>query len=129
MRNPPESRYQDSNVPDELKKYKLGPKKYSNGFLCFTIFKGNLDRGGLESILDFVTNFRQYCQYHIHATKAYLHTRMRKKVAGFLKLIQEAKREKTERSRKYKEFIGGSTLNIAEEDATKKEIIKMKGAK
>jgi len=54
---------------------------------------------------------------------------MRNKVAGFLKLIQEAKREKSETSKKYKEYIGGTTLNLPEEDITKREIIRMKGAK
>eukprot|EP00826_Nyctotherus_ovalis_P053815 TRINITY_DN7022_c0_g4_i11.p1 TRINITY_DN7022_c0_g4~~TRINITY_DN7022_c0_g4_i11.p1 ORF type:complete len:158 (+),score=45.41 TRINITY_DN7022_c0_g4_i11:811-1284(+) len=129
MKNPPETRYYTNTIPNELKNYTVDLKSFSNGFVTFTIFKGNLERDGLESILEFVTNFRQYCQYHIHATKAYLHTRMRNKVAGFLKLIQEAKREKSDTTKKYKEFIGGTTLNLPEEDVTKKEIIKMKGAK
>ena len=76
--------------------------------------------------------FRDYCQYHIHATKAYLHTRMRNKVAGLLKLIKEARREKSERRKKYKELIGGTTLNTQEEDekdVTQLEVIKGKKSK
>ncbi len=147
MKNPPESRYYDLNPPVGLEPYKIDHKKYSNGFLAFSkpfftlarenekilaIFKGNVDGKGLENILDFLVTFREYCQYHIHATKAYLHTRMRAKVAGFLKLIQEARREKSERRKKYKELIGGTTLNAQDEedkDATQQEIIKVKKSK
>lgn len=86
----------------------------------------------LDILVEFLVGFRDYCQYHIHATKAYLHTRMRNKVAGFLKLIKEAKREKSERRKKYKELIGGTTLNMQEEeekDATQAEVFKFKKSK
>ncbi len=86
----------------------------------------------LDTVVEYLVGFRDYCQYHIHATKAYLHTRMRNKIAGFLKLIQEAKREKSERRKKYKELIGGTTLNTQEDeqkDATQAEVFKYKKAK
>ena len=104
-------------------------------FLCsllIAVFKSNLAGKGFDNVVDFLTGFRDYCQYHIHATKAYLHTRMRNKVAGFLKLIKEAKREKSERRKKYKELIGGTTLNTQEDeekDVTQADVFKHKKAK
>ena len=81
--------------------------------------------------MEFLAGLRDYCQYHIHATKAYLHTRMRNKVAEFLKLIKEARREKSERRKKYKELIGGTTLNSQEEDkdTSQQEVFKVKKSK
>jgi len=37
-KNPPESKYFDLNVPLGLEKYKVDLKKYSNGFISFSIF-------------------------------------------------------------------------------------------
>ena len=57
---------------------------------------------------------------------------MRNKVAEFLKMIQKARREKSERRKKYKELIGGTTLNEEEEgkkDMSQMEIIKVKQSK
>lgn len=96
------------------------------------VFKGNLDGKGLEKVEEFFVGFRDYCQYHIHAAKAYLHTRMRNKVAGFLKLLREAKREKAEGKKKFKELIGGTTLNVQDEeekDVTQSEVFKVKKGK
>jgi len=96
------------------------------------IFRDNIKDKGMENMLEFIVNFREYCQYHIHATKAYLHSRMRTKVSEFLKLIKEARREKNEKPKKYKELIGGSTLNATdddEKDQTQQDIIKVKKAK
>ena len=56
---------------------------------------------------------------------------MRNKVAEFLKLIKEARREKSERRKKYKELIGGTTLNSQEEDkdTSQQEVFKVKKSK
>eukprot|EP00831_Metopus_contortus_P025424 TRINITY_DN2190_c0_g1_i9.p1 TRINITY_DN2190_c0_g1~~TRINITY_DN2190_c0_g1_i9.p1 ORF type:complete len:235 (-),score=46.95 TRINITY_DN2190_c0_g1_i9:55-723(-) len=131
MKNPPDSKYFDLSVPLGLEKYNVDLKNYSNGFLAFTVFKGNVEGKNLDKVVEFMAGFRDYAQYHIHATKAYLHTRMRKKVADFLKLIQEAKREKSERRKKYKELIGGTILNQeeSEKDVTKQEVFKYKKSK
>lgn len=67
-------------------------------------------------IVDFLIGFRQYILYHLHAVKTYLHTRMRKKVTQFVKTINEAKRDQDDSGKKYKELIGGSTLNTTEEE-------------
>lgn len=116
MKNPPESKYYDKSLPPGLEKYGMELKKYSNGFVAFTVFKNNLEGLAFEKVVDFLVGFREYCQYHIHATKAFLHTRMRKKVTEFAKLIKDAKREKDEKKKKYKELIGGTTLNNPEEE-------------
>jgi hypothetical protein len=38
MKNPPDSKYYDLSVPLGLEKYKIDPKKYTNGFIAFSIF-------------------------------------------------------------------------------------------
>lgn len=44
--------------------------------------------------------FRDYLHYHIKCSKAYLHSRMRARVAAFLRVLNRAKQEKPETERK-----------------------------
>ena len=44
--------------------------------------------------------FRDYLHYHIKCSKAYLHSRMRARVAAFLQVLNRAKQEKPETERR-----------------------------
>jgi hypothetical protein len=44
--------------------------------------------------------FRDYLHYHIKCSKAYLHSRMRARVAAFLRVLNRAKQEKPETERR-----------------------------
>ena len=57
--------------------------------------------------LTFLIGFRQYLHYHFHAIKASLHSRMRKRVEIFQRVITKAKRDQ-EAPKKYKDTIGGA---------------------
>ncbi|CAG7970866.1 unnamed protein product [Penicillium salamii] len=47
-----------------------------------------------------IQTFRDYFHYHIKASKAYIHTRMRKRTADFLQVLNRARPENEERERK-----------------------------
>ena len=59
-----------------------------------------------EQPLTFLIGFRQYLHYHFHAIKASLHTKMRKRVETFQRVLTKARRD-TEAPKKYKDTIGG----------------------
>jgi len=67
----------------------------------------------LEQPLSFFVGFRQYVQYHLHAIKTQLHTRMRSRVETFERVINMAKRDK-EGPKNWKETHGGISMSERE---------------
>lgn len=59
--------------------------------------------------------------YHFHAIKTSLHTRMRKRVDIFEKVISKAKREQ-EVAKKYKDTIGGKQIEDLKEEKKVEEV-------
>jgi len=47
-----------------------------------------------------IQTFRDYFHYHIKASKAYIHSRMRRRTADFLQVLNRARPENEERERK-----------------------------
>lgn len=94
VKNPPAIIYHDIKFPESIKK--LFPSadaiKYSNGVISFTLFPGHL-KDGIDQPLAFLIGFRQFLHYHFHAIKASLHTRMRKRVETFQRVLTKAKRD------------------------------------
>lgn len=54
----------------------------------------------MESTISHVQLFRDYLHYHIKCSKAYMHSRMRARVAEFLKVLNRAKMENREVEKK-----------------------------
>lgn len=58
------------------------------------LFPRHLVRGDVrEETISRIQIFRDYLHYHIKCSKAYLHSRMRARVAEFLKVLNRAKPE------------------------------------
>ena len=47
-----------------------------------------------------IQTFRDYFHYHIKASKAYIHSRMRRRTADFLQVLRRARPEAEEKERK-----------------------------
>lgn len=119
--------YHDINFPQAIQK--LFPSaektKYSNGVISFTLFHGHT-KDGLEQPIAFLTGFRQYLHYHFHAIKASLHTRMRKRVEIFQRVLIKAKRDQETGTRKFKETIGGQQIEDVKEEKKAEEVFTFK---
>ncbi len=94
--------------------------------ITFTLFPGHL-KDGLDQPLAFLIGFRQYLHYHFHAIKASLHTRMRKRVETFQRVLIKAKRDQDlpgggAGSRKFKETIGGQLQEDIKEERKQEEV-------
>lgn len=72
-----------------------------------TNFKANSEKK-IETISMWLSEFKRYLTYHIHGLKGYLHSRMRKKTAGFLKVLEAAIPENLE-SKAFKRVRGMRT--------------------
>lgn len=78
-----------------------------------------------EQPLTFLIGFRQYLHYHFHAIKASLHTRMRKRVDTFHRVLTKARRE-VDAPKVYKDTIGGSQPEETKEEKKVEEVFKFK---
>lgn len=64
----------------------------NKGFVTFVLFPRHLTRGDRrENCISHIQFFRNYFHYHIKCAKAYMHSRMRFRVKGFLKVLNRAK--------------------------------------
>ena len=112
-------KYHDQTAPTELVNAfnKVQGEKYSNGWISFKLNTNNhLKDKSLEQPLAMLAGYRQYIQYHLHAMKTFLHSRMRDRVSTFERVINQAKRQK-EGPKNWKETHGG----ISEADRELKE--------
>jgi len=63
-------------------------------FITFILFPRHFTSGPVrETTISQIQLFRDYLHYHIKCCKAYMHSRMRKRVAEFLKVLNRAKPE------------------------------------
>lgn len=77
----------------------------SIGFLLFSISKAQVNKSNMENVLDLLLDVRHYVHYHIKASKAHLHQRMRAKVKYFLQVLNRAQPEKKKEKKKYRTIV------------------------
>lgn len=70
------------------------------GFITFVLFPRHLTAQRREENISHIQTFRDYFHYHIKASKAYIHSRMRRRTADFLQVLNRARPENEERERK-----------------------------
>ena len=63
----------------------------SSGFILFQFEKKAISGHAKDTAVHLLTGFRTYIMYHIKATKTYLHMRMRKRVNGWMQVLNRAK--------------------------------------
>lgn len=89
IRNAPPVLY-SRDPPGELSgvRYDFNPDLI--GFLSFSVEERHLVGPGKDKAVALLTTFRNYLHYHIKCSKTYLHMRMRKKVAGWMLVLNRA---------------------------------------
>ncbi|KAL1918575.1 uncharacterized protein VTP21DRAFT_2597 [Calcarisporiella thermophila] len=71
------------------------------GYVTFVLFPRHFAQGQVrEETISRIQIFRDYLHYHIKCSKAYMHSRMRMRVAEFLKVINRAKPENAQAEKK-----------------------------
>ena len=67
--------------------------KYSSdiaGFISFALEERHVQGAKLNTAVTLLSGFRSYLLYHIKCSKTYLHMRMRKRVAGWMQVLNRA---------------------------------------
>ncbi|MCJ1440519.1 MAG: ARP2/3 actin-organizing complex subunit Arc34 [Stictis urceolatum] len=70
------------------------------GYVTFVLFPRHLTRQKREDSISHIQTFRDYFHYHIKASKAFIHSRMRRRTADFLQVLNRARPENEEKERK-----------------------------
>ncbi|KAK3208308.1 hypothetical protein GRF29_77g309518 [Pseudopithomyces chartarum] len=70
------------------------------GYITFVLFPRHLTKQRRDEVISHIQTFRDYFHYHIKASKAYIHSRMRKRTADFLQVLRRARPEAEEKERK-----------------------------
>jgi len=81
----------EQNPPAELKEFGISQNKGCLGYMSFAILKSHLEKGKQEAVIAVLQTFRTYLQYHIKCSKSYFHSKMRKRVAELIKVLNRAK--------------------------------------
>ncbi len=91
LRSAPAVTFKYGQKPLELDSVTIAQEK-GVGFITFALFDRhvNTEEAANRSI-DLVHQFRTYLHYHMKCSTAYLHSRMRKKYADFLQILNQAK--------------------------------------
>ncbi|MCJ1352859.1 MAG: ARP2/3 actin-organizing complex subunit Arc34 [Icmadophila ericetorum] len=70
------------------------------GYVTFVLFPRHLTPQRRQESISHIQTFRDYFHYHIKASKAYIHSRMRRRTADFLQVLNRARPENEEKERK-----------------------------
>lgn len=70
------------------------------GYITFVLFPRHLTKQRRYEVISHIQTFRDYFHYHIKASKAYIHSRMRRRTADFLQVLRRARPEAEEKERK-----------------------------
>jgi actin related protein 2/3 complex subunit 2 len=70
------------------------------GFISFAFEERHVTGARLEQAVTLLAGFRNYIHYHIKCAKTYLHIRMRKRVAGWLQILNRSKPDVEDREMK-----------------------------
>ncbi|KAI9669430.1 MAG: hypothetical protein M1831_000466 [Alyxoria varia] len=70
------------------------------GYITFVLFPRHLTEQRQQEVISHIQTFRDYFHYHIKASKAYIHSRMRRRTADFLQVLRRARPENEEKERK-----------------------------
>jgi len=112
MSNAPSVTYSQKEPPLELKAVRNLKVSSSQGFVSFVLFSPHIAVAKREKTIDNIMTFRNYLQYHLKCSKAFLHTRMRNRVRSFLQVLNRAK---SEPENKEKKTMTGRTFKRADD--------------
>ncbi|KXX78291.1 hypothetical protein MMYC01_206502 [Madurella mycetomatis] len=70
------------------------------GYVTFVLFTRHLTPQRMPDVISHIQTFRDYFHYHIKASKAYIHSRMRRRTADFLQVLRRARPDNEEKERK-----------------------------
>ncbi|KIM84763.1 hypothetical protein PILCRDRAFT_817554 [Piloderma croceum F 1598] len=101
IQNAPQVLYSNRDPPLEIRHVSGLRSTDDIGYVTFVLFPRHFAKPDLASgTISHIQLFRDYLHYHIKCSKAYMHSRMRHRVAEFQKVLNRAKTEVATTERK-----------------------------
>jgi actin related protein 2/3 complex subunit 2 len=91
MKNVPSVKFTYKQAPLELEGFPGLKNVDKNGFVSLVLFENHLNPKNVYKTINLLETFRDYLHYHIKCSKAYMHNRMRTRVATWLQVLNRAK--------------------------------------
>lgn len=91
MNGAPAVKFTYKEAPLELQGFPGLRNVDSNGFVSMVVFKNHLAPQNVFRTINLLETFRNYLHYHIKCSKAYMHNRMRARVASWLQVLNRAR--------------------------------------
>lgn len=88
----------------------LSSEKGEMSYITFVLFPRHLQKQKRDDVISHIQTFRDYFHYHIKASKAYIHSRMRRRTADFLQILRRARPENNEE--KERKTASGRTFRV-----------------
>ncbi|KAG5647910.1 hypothetical protein DXG03_007834 [Asterophora parasitica] len=108
IQNAPQVLYSNRDPPLEIRHLSGLRHTEDIGYVTFVLFPRHFTNATVASTtISHIQLFRDYLHYHIKCSKAYMHSRMRHRVAEFQKVLNRAKTEVAATERK---TVTGRTL-------------------
>ncbi|KAJ7760381.1 actin-related protein ARPC2 [Mycena metata] len=108
IQNAPQVLYSNRDPPLEIRHLPNLRNTEDTGYVTFVLFPRHFTNPTTASAtISHIQLFRDYLHYHIKCSKAYMHSRMRHRVAEFQKVLNRAK---TEVATSEKKTVSGRTL-------------------
>jgi len=108
MRGVPSIKFTYKKAPLELENYSDLRNVESNGFVSMVLFEQHLNAKNVYKTINLLETFRNYLHYHIKCSKAYMHNRMRARVATWLQVLNRARPDPI--AEKAKKLASGRTF-------------------
>ncbi|KAF8647756.1 hypothetical protein AX16_006591 [Volvariella volvacea WC 439] len=101
IQNAPQVLYSNRDPPLEIRHLPGLRNSEDIGYVTFVIFPRHFTKPAVAAAtISHIQLFRDYLHYHIKCSKAYMHSRMRHRVAEFQKVLNRAKMEVANTERK-----------------------------
>ena len=76
------------------------------------LFPRHLTPQRRAEVISHIQTFRDYFHYHIKASKAYIHSRMRRRTADFLQVLRRARPEVAAEDKAERKTASGRTFRV-----------------
>ncbi|KAF9052354.1 arp2/3 complex 34 kDa subunit [Hymenopellis radicata] len=108
IQNAPQVLYSNRDPPLEIRHVGGLRNSEDMGYVTFVLFPRHYNKDSVASAtISHIQLFRDYLHYHIKCSKAYMHSRMRHRVAEFQKVLNRARPEVAQTERK---TVSGRTM-------------------
>jgi len=116
VRGAPAIRFSEREPPKELTDLGYSVTEGNISYVSFVLFDHHMNERNAQRTISTIQTFRNYLHFHLKCSKAYMHSRMRKRVDSLLQVLNRARPPPFEP--KAKKTMAGKTFTRAEDAPT-----------